>query len=139
MQIELSKRGDYAVRAVLDLARHEGGGRRKSREIAAATAVPPKFLPQILAALVQAGIVLATAGRHGGYRLSRPATEISLLDVIVAVEPPSETRACLLWGRACSADLPCVVHDAWSAAQEALNRQLAVTRFGDLIGGRPPT
>jgi Rrf2 family protein len=139
MQIELSKRGDYAVRAVLDLALHEGGGRRKSREIAAATAVPPKFLPQILAALVQAGIVVATAGRHGGYRLSRPASEISLLDVIVAVEPPSETRGCLLWGRACSATNHCVVHEAWSAAQEALNRQLAVTRFGDLLGRHPTT
>lgn len=138
MRIELSKRGDYAVRAVLDLARHEGGGRRKSREIAAATAVPPKFLPQILAALVQAGIVLATAGRHGGYRLARPAAEVSLLDVIVAVEPPSLTRACLLKGQPCAPDRPCAVHDAWSAAQEALNRQLAVTRFGDLLGGRPP-
>ena len=133
MHIELSKRGDYAVRAVFDLARHQGDGRRKAREIAAATDVPPKSLPQIMAALVQADIVLATAGRSGGYRLSRPAPQISLLDVIRAVEPPSEGRSCLLQGRACSAVGRCAVHDAWSAAQEALNRQLACTWIGDLV------
>lgn len=133
MQIGLSKRGDYAVRAVLDLAQRAGSGRRKAREIAATTAVPPKFLPQILAALVQGGVVEAMAGRHGGYRLTRPAAEISLLDVIRAVEAPASPRACLLWGRNCSELQRCAVHDAWSAAQEALNAQLAVTRFADLL------
>lgn len=132
MQLALSKRGDYAVRAVFDLARHADGGRRKAREIAGATAVPPKFLPQILAALVQSGLVKATAGRHGGYQLTRPAAEISLLQVISAVEPTAPPRGCLLWGRPCSAEQVCAVHDAWSTAQEALNRQLEITKIGDL-------
>ncbi len=135
MQIALSKRGDYAVRAMLDLVRVHGQGRRKAREIAAATDVPPKFLPQILAALVQAGLVDARAGRQGGYTLQRSPADISLLDVIRAVEPQDEEPGCLLWGRPCNAKASCAVHAHWAAAQEALNAELAKTRFADLVGG----
>jgi len=133
MQIALSKRGDYAVRAILDLVRHGDLGRRKAREIALATEVPPKFLPQILAALVQAGLVDARAGRQGGYTLRRPPADISLLDVIRAVEPTDEAPGCLLWGRPCDAGNACAIHVHWTAAQEALNAELAKTRFADLL------
>ena len=95
--------------------------------------VKPDAVETMTRALVQGGVVEAMAGRHGGYRLTRPAAEISLLDVIRAVEAPASPRACLLWGRNCSELQRCAVHDAWSAAQEALNAQLAVTRFSDLL------
>lgn len=134
MQIALSKRGDYAVRAMIDLARHPGAGRRKAREIAAATDVPPKFLPQILAALAQAELVDARAGRDGGYRLGRAPADISLLDVIRAVEPADGERGCLLWGRPCRQTDTCAIHAHWTAAQDALNQVLARTRFADLVG-----
>ncbi|MFN8422665.1 MAG: Rrf2 family transcriptional regulator [Anaerolineae bacterium] len=132
MQISLSKRGDYAVRAVLDLARHEGDGRRKTREIAAAMNIPAGYLSQILAALVQSGLVVATAGRDGGYRLARPADAVSLLDVIRAIDGPVGVQECLLRGIPCGADGFCAVHEAWSRAQEALNEELASTRFAEL-------
>lgn len=132
MQITLTKRGDYAVRAVLDLARHAGPGLRKTREIAAAMNIPVGYLSQILASLVQSGLIEATAGRDGGYRLVRPAAEVSLLDVIQAIEGPIGLQACVLRGIPCGADGYCAVHDAWARAQAALNAELSTTRFDDL-------
>jgi Rrf2 family iron-sulfur cluster assembly transcriptional regulator len=132
MKVTLEKSGDYAVRAVLDLAQHFGSGRRKNREIAAATHVPAAYLARILARLARAGIVFATAGPDGGYELARPPARISLLDVIEAVEEIT-VRDCVLRGGLCRADGTCAVHDAWFDAREALHRQLAATSFEDVV------
>lgn len=134
MQITLGKRGDYAIRAVLDVARHAGGGRRKTREIADAMNIPPKYLSQILAVLVRQGIMVASAGRDGGYALARPASAISLLDVVSAVEDAVGIQTCLLRGIPCAADSTCAVHDAWFRAQDALLGELAAATFADLAG-----
>ena len=82
MEISLGRKGDYAVRAMLVLARSYGAGRRKSRQIAATMDIPERYLPQIMAPLVHAGLVNATAGRDGGYELARPPRELSLLEVV---------------------------------------------------------
>ena len=132
MQISLTKRGDYGIRAVLDLARNADGGRRKTREIAEAMNIPRGFLSQILATLAHAELVRATAGRDGGYVLARPAGAISLLDVIRAVEGPVGLQQCLLRGIPCGTSQFCDAHDAWARAQDALNRELAATTFADL-------
>lgn len=134
MKVTLEKSGDYAVRAILDLAAHYGAGRRKNREIADATHVPSPFLARILARLVKSGIVKATAGQDGGYELVRAPAELSLFDVIEAVEEVTP-RECVLRSEPCvgSGARVCVVHDAWSAAREALHRELAATTFAALI------
>lgn len=133
MQITLTRRGDYGIRAVLDLARHAGGGRRKKREIAAAMNIPGGFLSQILASLVHAGLVRATAGPDGGYVLARPPAAISLLDVVEAVEGPAGLQRCLLRGIPCGTSQLCAVHDAWSRAQDATTDVLAATSFAELV------
>jgi Rrf2 family protein len=131
MQISLSRRGDYALRAVLDLARHEGQGLRKARDVAQAMAIPPRYLAQILAGLVREGLLEATAGREGGYVLARSAAQISLLEVIRATEPVG-LRGCLLRGMPCGEDGHCALHESWSNAQSALNEVLEATNFADL-------
>ena len=65
MQVAMGRRGDYSVRAVLDLARHYEGGRRKARQIAVHQDIPRQYLPQILAPLVRAGLIDAVAGPDG--------------------------------------------------------------------------
>ncbi|HYO41821.1 MAG TPA: Rrf2 family transcriptional regulator, partial [Candidatus Limnocylindrales bacterium] len=82
MRIELTKRGDYAVRAMLALARGNGNGLLSARRISDAMAIPVRFLPQVLADLGRAGLVEAAPGRSGGYRLTRDPSMISLLEVI---------------------------------------------------------
>lgn len=125
MRLELTKRGDYAVRAMLALARGSGNGLLSARRIADAMAIPVRFLPQVLGDLQRAGLVEAAAGRAGGYRLARPADSISLLDVIEAVEGDSRRRTCVLRGGPCGVDGTCDVHEVFYQGQEALRGTFA--------------
>jgi len=119
MRLELTKRGDYAVRAMIALVRGDGE-RLSARRIADAMEIPARFLPQVLADLHRAGLVAAAPGRTGGYLLARDAADISLLDVIEAVEGDSRRRTCVLRGGPCGRDGTCDVHDVFFAGQEAL-------------------
>lgn len=130
MRLELSKRGDYAVRAMLALADSRGlltGGR-----IAEQTGIPISFLPQVMGSLVHAGLVEGLQGRTGGYRLARGPGEISLLAVVEAVEGDSRRSTCILRGGPCGVDGICRVHGAFFSAQEALLAELAGATLADL-------
>ena len=130
MRVVLGNRGDYAVRAVLHLARHPG--RQRRRDISAAMDIPDKYLPQILGALVEGGIARSTVGRAGGYELARPAARISLREVVEAAEGPIRSDKCLLRSGPCYWSEKCALHDAWTAATIALSDQLGGTTFADL-------
>ncbi|MDX1657227.1 MAG: Rrf2 family transcriptional regulator [Nitriliruptorales bacterium] len=130
VQLELGKRADYAIRVILDLARHTE--QRKSREIAQEMDIPRSYLPRILAMLVDAGLVVSRAGPAGGYRLAGSPATISLLTVVEAAEGPLRSTECVLRGGACRWNGTCVVHAPWTEAQEALRERLAATSFADL-------
>ena len=132
--MELTKRGDYAVRAILALARTRDGRLLSVRRIAEEMAIPVRFLPQVMADLAAAGLVEATTGRAGGYRLARPPDTISLLDVVEAVEGDSRRRTCVLRGGPCGLDGHCDVHDVFFAGQEALRGTFARSTLADLAG-----
>ena len=85
--MRISAKADYAVRAAIELARHEGGP-TKGEAIATAQAIPLKFLENILIDLRHAGLVRSQRGAEGGYWLARPAGEVSVADIIRAVEGP---------------------------------------------------
>ncbi len=132
MRLELTRRGDYAVRAMLALARVEEGRRLSARAIATQMTIPVRFLPQVMADLVRADLVDAVIGRSGGYRLSQDPARISLLDVIEAVEGDSRRQTCVLRGGPCGLDGFCDVHAVFFEAQDALLRPLAATTLADL-------
>lgn len=134
MRLELTKRGDYAVRAMLALARGSSNGLLSARRIADAMGIPVRFLPQVLADLQRGGLVEAAPGRAGGYRLSRDAATISLLDVIEAVEGDSRRQSCVLRGGPCGIDGTCDVHEVFFDGQEALRSHFARSMLSDLAG-----
>jgi Rrf2 family iron-sulfur cluster assembly transcriptional regulator len=131
MQMTLGSKGDYSVRATLHLA-SAGGRRVTSREIAENMQIPPKYLPQVLGDLIKAGLIDSVPGPGGGYALARPASAISLLDVVEAAEGPVGNTKCLLRGGPCYWEDRCSMHDAWSAAQEKMIDQLRRTSFAAL-------
>ncbi len=137
VRLELTKRGDYAVRAMLALAC--GGGERmlSAPRIAEEMTIPPRFLPQVMGDLVRAGLVASEPGRTGGYRLARPAESISLLTIIEAVEGDSRRQTCVLRGGPCSEDGLCAVHAAFFAAEDALVSTLAAVTLADVAGPGP--
>src|SRR3972149_5354145 len=114
MQIVLGSRGDYTVRAVLYLARHPGRQRRQA--IAETMEIPATYLPQILGALVRAGLVHSTVGRRGGYEPAKQPGDVTLRDVVEAAEGPIRSQKCALRVRAWSSGDLCAMHDAWAAA-----------------------
>ncbi len=134
MRLTLSRRGDYSVRAMIDVAGAREGSRRKARQIAAAMDIPQKFVSQILANLVREGLLSAHAGPDGGYALARPAEDISLLDVVVAAEGPVVLDNCVLRGGSCDWTNECPVHEVWAKAQAALVEVLGESRISDLSG-----
>ena len=125
MQATLGRKGDYSVRAAIDVARHHGQRRRKAREIAATMDIPIRYIPQILANLVRAGLLKAVSGPDGGYTLASEPTEITLLDVVVAAEGPVELDACVLRGGPCDWERACPLHIPWTKAQTALSGELS--------------
>lgn len=134
MRLELGRRADYAIRAAVDLARHEvAGTRRKARAIAAEMDIPATYVPQILAELVRAGLVVSVAGRDGGYRLGRSASTISLLEVVEAVDGEVMSTVCVLRGGPCRWDDICAVHVPWAQAQNAMLDSLDATTLADLV------
>lgn len=120
MKIALGRKGDYSVRAVIDLARHWDVGRRKARQIATAMDIPERYLGQILAELVRGDLLIAVAGPDGGYSLARPPDEVNLLEVVEAAEGPISLDDCVLAGGPCDWGNACPIHEAWSRAQQAL-------------------
>ena len=88
--MRISARTDYAVRAAVELA-SAGGGPVKGEALATAQAIPPKFLENILGDLRHARVVRSQRGAEGGYWLARPADEITVADIVRAVEGPLAT------------------------------------------------
>lgn len=86
--MKISAKTIYGIQAVFELALHPAIEELRSGEIAEAQKIPLKFLEQILSSLKKSGIVKSTRGRSGGYSLSRSARDISLLEVIEALEGP---------------------------------------------------
>jgi Rrf2 family protein len=86
--VRVSAKTDYAIRAALELAAADGGTPVKGERIATAQSIPLRFLENILMQLRHAGLVESRRGAEGGYRLAKPATEVTLADVIRAVDGP---------------------------------------------------
>jgi Rrf2 family protein len=136
MKLELTRRGDYAVRAMLTLAR-PGAGQLTSAALVDATAIPASFLPQVMGDLVRAGLVENRRGRSGGYRIARDPGSISLLAIVQAVEGDGRRRTCVLRGGPCRRDGACDVHDAFYRAQEAVFGTLAETTLESVTRPKP--
>ncbi len=135
MDLQLTWRGDYAVRAAISLARAwEGGDYRKIREVAAEMEIPARYTPEILSLLLRAGLAQARAGRSGGYKLTRPPTEISLLEVIESSEGQLMTQRCVLSGGPCHwQGTICAVHPMLEAAGRALTDALRSASLDSVV------
>jgi len=141
VRLELTREGDYAIRAMLAVAAHEASTPLSSRRIASEWRIPPRFLIQVLGRLADRGLVTGVIGRNGGYRLRRPARQISLLDVVTAIESQPMEQRCVLRGGPCRPDGSCLVHEAFAAARgrflEELGSRSLVAILGE-SGWRPP-
>ena len=129
----LSATSEYALQAMVSLARHAGGSATPSRRIARETRIPQKYLSKILADLVRAGLLEGSRGRGGGFRMVRPAHQIRLAEVVAPFEPISSRARCPLGHMACTDLDPCGAHDRWKLVGEAYDRFLQETSVHDVV------
>lgn len=134
MDLTLTRRGDYVVRAAIALAEVWDGGERylKTREIAESMALPLGYTPQLLAILAEAGLTESRAGPSGGHRLRRPPDTVTVLEVIEAAEGPLASRRCAIRGGPCRWDDVCALHPTVVKAAEAIRQTLAATTLADV-------
>lgn len=135
--MELSRQADYAVRAMVDVASLSTGVRARTSEIAQRQQIPESLLPRIVAALSRAGLVETFKGNDGGVALARPASQISLLEVVKAVDGPICLNRCTYEPSRCDRISFCSVHPVWQHLQEYLNEYLDNTKLLDLVQVRP--
>jgi Rrf2 family protein len=131
MRLALTRRADYAVRAMIDLAARPNDV-QSGTQLAHATGIPIPFVGQVMGDLVHAGLVEPRVGRTGGYRLARPAHRISMLSIVEAVEGDTRRRKCVLRNVPCGEDHTCAVHGVFLGAQEALIERLAAASLADV-------
>jgi Rrf2 family protein len=135
--IGISRQTDYAARLVLHLACLEPGTRVSIPEISKTRLLPAPFTRRIVGQLVKADILHTVRGTGGGISLARPASEISLLDILDAVEGGVVLNACLEGGKPCVFRPSCLVQRAWGDATGLLQRHLATVTFDTLVGASP--
>jgi Rrf2 family protein len=134
-EVKVSTRGDYAARALLSLALHGEAAPTSVRDIAERTGLPQPYLEQILLALKGAGLVRSKRGVGGGYVLARPPADITLGEVVSAVDGPivvgdfGQPHE----GGACDHEGQCVLLSVWSDVGEHMRRHLDSFTLADCV------
>jgi Rrf2 family protein len=136
--MRVSAKADYAVRAAAELAARDGEVPVKAQRIAEAQDIPPKFLENILQALRQAGLVDSVRGPQGGHRLARPADEISLADVLRAIEGPLAAVAGRRPEDLAFAGPAAPLREVWIAVRANLRSVIEHVTLADLAAGEIP-
>lgn len=129
----LTATSEYALRALIYLARHESDCPIAGPRIAEEAEVPSKYLSKILGDLVRAGLLAGTRGKNGGFRMTRSPKAIRLVEVLTLFEPLLGNRRPCPFGNTVCNDLdPCAGHSRWKAVREVYDRFLQETSIYDV-------
>ncbi|WCT73705.1 SUF system Fe-S cluster assembly regulator [Sphingomonas naphthae] len=135
--MRLSSLADYAVVMLSAAARHPAA-RLTATTLSGETGVPLPTAQKLMGRLATAGLLSSARGTGGGFRLARPAGEISLADIVEAVEGPIAMTACVEQGRHdCTLEQSCAVRPHWSAVNDAMRGALAGVSLATLAGAAP--
>lgn len=130
--MRLSTKGRYAVTAMMDLAMRDDGHPVSLAEISQTQGISNSYLEQLFRKLSQHNLVYGTRGPRGGYRLSRPASEINVAEIILAVDEKIDSRNCEGRGD-CHDGKPCLTHELWEELSMRLHNFLSTITLGEYI------
>jgi Rrf2 family protein len=130
--MQIPRRVDYGLRAVIYLGDQQQGKCSSITEIAKHQGVPKKFLEKIIQDLVRGGLIQSKRGPAGGYKLARSAEAISFCDVIEAIEGPISVNACLDHALGCDQIPRCTMIGVWSEVQRSVTEVLSRTTIAAL-------
>ena len=131
--MQITRQADYAVRAVLHLARVGNAERSATSMIAKEQNIPPSFLAKIISQLSIAGLLHTSRGARGGVTLAREPKDITLLEVVEAIDGPIQLNECVGNSGACTFDENCPIKPVWCDAQDELVGRLRNTNFQQML------
>jgi Rrf2 family transcriptional regulator, cysteine metabolism repressor len=135
--MKLSTRTRYGIRAVIELAQHEGDRPLQLRTIAERQDISIKYLEQLMGVLRSAGFIRSVRGAKGGYVLARPPAQITLYEVFRCLEGPVTTTECVEDADSCERSADCAARKVWIQLEEAVRRVLTGITLADLIQQSP--
>lgn len=122
--MEITRQADYAIRSMIHLAGLPLDGRVATASISEAEGIPLPFLTKVISRLATAGLVTTSRGMGGGVSLARAPEEVTLLQVVEAVDGPILLNHCLLRAGACERELYCAAHEVWAEIQTRFVQEL---------------
>ena len=135
--MQITRQADYALRAVLYLAELDPTKRAATSRIAEAQSIPPSFLAKIISQLSVAGLINTSRGARGGVSLAKPPEQITILEVVEAIDGPITLNECTLSKAACPFGSTCVLRPLWCDSQTELVERLRGTSFADVLKTDP--
>lgn len=136
--LRLSKKADYALLAVRHLAAHADRGAVSARELAETYDIPAELLAKVLQQLVRVHLLESHQGIRGGYGLGRPAADMSVADVIQAIDGPLTVTACSEVDHSCDQFAKCNIRDPLWRIKDRIVSALAATSVAELAADMPP-
>ena len=134
--MQLSTKGRYAVMAMTELAREDAERATPLATIAERQQISRPYLEQLFSRLRRRGLVESVRGPGGGYRLSRPASETSVADVVTAVDEPLRATRCNGGSAGCmKGGARCLTHDLWAETGKHIHAYLAAVSLADVVTG----
>jgi Rrf2 family protein len=131
--MQITRQADYAMRAVLYLAKQGSERRISTSQIAVEQQIPPSFLAKIVSQLSVAGLLQTSRGARGGVSLARKPADITVLEVVEAIDGPILLNECVAGGGTCAFGDTCPLHDIFCTAQAELVGRLEHTTFGSVL------
>lgn len=128
-----SKGCEYAIRALVHMAPEDGVARFQAKNVCEKAAIPESFTRKIFQSLVNGGFLHAVRGPGGGYALTAAPENITLLEVIIAVDGADTFDGCILGLEVCDATQPCPLHQTWDDEKKVLLKTLQSKTLADLI------
>lgn len=136
--MQITRQADYALRAMLYLAQLEPGQRAATSQIAEVQHIPPSFLAKIISQLSIAGLIHTSRGARGGVSLARTPAEISILEVVEAIDGPIALNECTHGAGSCPFGEDCPLRPLWCETQADLVDRLRKTNFGQFAKNSHP-
>ncbi|MDH5471218.1 MAG: Rrf2 family transcriptional regulator [Gammaproteobacteria bacterium] len=134
--MRLTSKGRYAVTAVLDLSFHQNEGPVSLADISARQEISLSYLEQLFARLRRNKVVNSTRGPGGGYKLSRDPADISMAEIILAVDETYDATACGSSSKPCSGNYQCLTHDLWQELSQEIHTFLKEITLAEMMSKR---
>ena len=130
--MQLLNSSKYAIRILSYIANHDEQQLCNAKELSETLIIPYKFLTKIMMKLVKADFIISIRGREGGYKLAKPASNITIIEILNHFNEFSEYEQCILGIGACNTKKKCALHDQWVKPKSMINKMFENTTLEDI-------